>query len=246
MRRCVSLCARAEMRDFISATTLSSSERRLRLVVALRRGEPRAELLREHVGDDRARRRRAEHLLRLPLELRLGQAHREDGGEAGEHVVLLELVVAGLQSPGVLLDLLPQELQQPLLEPGLVRAALRRGDDVDERAARRCRSRCPSAARCRRRHSRCSSVGTIAPAVGEHRHRLGEGAGAREPPDVGERGIRREVLDELGDAALELEGRRVRCLAALVGHVDARGPERGTRSAARDRAARRSGTRRPW
>ena len=39
LRRCVSLCVRAEMRAFISETTLSSSERGLRLVVALGRGE---------------------------------------------------------------------------------------------------------------------------------------------------------------------------------------------------------------
>ena len=35
----------------------------------------------------------AEHLLGLALELRLGQADGDDGGEAREDVVLLDLVV---------------------------------------------------------------------------------------------------------------------------------------------------------
>ena len=59
------------------------------------------------------------------------------GGEAGHHVVLLQLVVAGLEAPGVQLHLLPQELQQPLVEASLVAAALRRRDDVDEAAHHR-------------------------------------------------------------------------------------------------------------
>ena len=77
--------------------------------------------------------RRAEDLLGLALELRLGQAHREHRGEAGQDVVLLELVVADLEAARVLLDLLAEELEQALLEAGLVRAALRRRDDVHER-----------------------------------------------------------------------------------------------------------------
>ena len=115
---------------------LVEQQRGLRLVVALGRAEPLAERLRRDLRDDRAHRRGAEHLLGLALELRLGQADRQHGGQAGQHVVLLELVVADLEPARVLLDLRAQELEQPLLEAGLVGAALRRGDDVDEAAER--------------------------------------------------------------------------------------------------------------
>ncbi len=94
LRRCVSLWARAEMRAFISATTLSSS--REVCVLSSRLGEAKRAFsslvttfatICAHGGG-------AEHLLGLPLELRLGHAHGEDGGEPRQDVVLLELVVA--------------------------------------------------------------------------------------------------------------------------------------------------------
>ena len=75
----------------------------------------------------------AEDLLGLALELRLGETHRDHRGEALEGVVLLELVAADLEPPGVDLELPAQHLEQGLLEPGEVGAALGGGDDVDER-----------------------------------------------------------------------------------------------------------------
>ena len=104
------------MRDFISATTLSSSSADCALSSRLDEPNRSAMAFGTTLRHDRAHRGRAEDLLGLPLELRLGQAHREHGGEAGEDVVLLELVVADLEAAGVLLDLLTQELQQPLVE----------------------------------------------------------------------------------------------------------------------------------
>ena len=151
LRRWVSLCSRALIRDFISETTFSSSRAACCLVAALGRGEPRGELLLDDPGDDGPHGVGAEHLLGLALELRLGQPHGDDRGEAGEDVVLLELVGADLEPAGVELELPAEHLEQRLLEPGQVGAALGRGDDVDEGRAPACRSRCPSAARRRPR-----------------------------------------------------------------------------------------------
>ena len=77
LRRWVSLCVRAEMRAFISATTLSSSSAVWFLSSRLGEANRAVELARDDVGDDLAHRRRAEDLFGLPLELRLGHAHRE-------------------------------------------------------------------------------------------------------------------------------------------------------------------------
>ncbi len=75
LRRCVSLCVRAEIRAFILGHDLVEQQRGLRLVVALARGESLGEFLGHHVRDDGADRGRAEDLLRLALELRFGQAN---------------------------------------------------------------------------------------------------------------------------------------------------------------------------
>ena len=99
LRRWVSLCSRALMRDFISETTFSSSSAACALSPRLVDVEPVGQLLLDDLGDDGAHGVGAEHLLGLALELRLGQAHRDDGGHAGEDVVLLGLVVADLEPP---------------------------------------------------------------------------------------------------------------------------------------------------
>lgn len=114
---------RALMRDFISETTFSSS----RAAACFSRagvGDALGELGLNDAGDDRLHRGRAEDLLGLPLELRLGQADRHDRRHAGEHVVLLDLVAADLEPAGVELELLAEDLEQGLLEAGDVGAAL--------------------------------------------------------------------------------------------------------------------------
>ena len=77
---------------------------RLRLVLLLVGRQERLDLARDDLGDDARGRRRAEHLLRLALELRLGQPHRDDGREALEDVVLDDVGLAGLQQPADLPD----------------------------------------------------------------------------------------------------------------------------------------------
>jgi hypothetical protein len=86
------LCTRALIRDFISETTLSSRSADCalssRLVEVSRAvsscSTTRATIARTAGG--------AEHFLGLALELRLGQAHRDDRGQPGEDVVLVDLV----------------------------------------------------------------------------------------------------------------------------------------------------------
>ena len=82
LRRWVSLCVRAEMRAFISATTLSSSS--AVWFLSSRFGEVKRAVssLRHDVVHDLAHRGRAEDFLGLTLELRLGHADREHGGHA--------------------------------------------------------------------------------------------------------------------------------------------------------------------
>ena len=128
-------------------------------------------------------------------------------------------------------------LQQPLLEALLVRAALGRRDDVHERARRRCRSRCPSAARCRR--------GTRARPRSAPSRPVGCSTGTvsvnvplpvrRQVSVMAASG--REVLGELRDAAVEVErGLVVRLVAALVADDDLEPghEERGLAGAARE------------
>ena len=95
---------------------------------------------------DPAGRRGAEHLLRLALELRLGQTHRDDRGEPLQGVVLDDVVLGDAQQLLGAQHLVHRPGQRPL-EAGDMGAALGGGDDVDERLQRRVVSRCPSAAR---------------------------------------------------------------------------------------------------
>ena len=73
LRRWVSLCSRALIRDFISATTFSSSSAACAFSPRLVEVEQRGQLLLDDLGDDGAHGGGAEHLLGLALELRLGQ-----------------------------------------------------------------------------------------------------------------------------------------------------------------------------
>lgn len=78
--------------------------------------------------------RRPQDLFGLSLELRLSEANRHHGGQAGEDVILVDLVLANLERiPRALqLHLLTEDLEQGLVEASDVRAALRGGNDVDE------------------------------------------------------------------------------------------------------------------
>src|SRR6478672_1016165 len=192
---------------------LLEQQRRLGLVAALGRRQPVGQLLLDDLGHDGAYGVGAEHLLGLALELRLGQAHRHDGGHAGEDVVLLGLVVADLEPPAVDLDLLAEDLDDRLLEAGDVGAALGRRDDVDEGLELRVVALPPAQRYLDGALALELGRGHVAVDV-EDRNGLGEGAGALEAPHVGDRGVGREELDEVGDAAVVLEDLLDRALLA--------------------------------
>ena len=185
--------------------------------------EPRGHPGGHGIGDDRAHGRRAEHLLGLPLELRLGQAHREHSGQAGQDVLLLELVRSDLEPARVLLDLGAQELHESLLESGLVRSALRRGDDVDVAAKHRVVSGPPAqgdidlalAVQFGRDH-----VAVLL----QHGHRLGVRPGALDAPGRRERSVGRQEVDEFADPTREPEGLAIVGALAAIQDVD---PEPG-------------------
>ena len=175
--------------------------------------DPVGELLLDDPGDDRAHRRGAEDLLGLALELRLGQPDRHDGRQAGEDVLLLDLVAADLEPSRVELELLAEHLDERLVEALHVGAALGRGDDVDEREHLRVVAGAPS---------QCHVDDAVAGELG-HRHMagrvedrdvLGERAGALQPPDLGDRRVGGEEVDELGDPAVVDEGLLVHAVCA--------------------------------
>src|SRR5690606_17996057 len=154
--------------------------------------------------------------------------HREHRREAREHVVLLELVGAGLQAPRVLLHLGAQELEQTLLEARLMGAALGCRDDVHEALDDGVVPGSPA----QRQIDLALAVqlgGHHVPVLLQHGNRLAVRAGALDAPHIGDSRIRREVFDELADAALEAEHRGRGLLAALVADLDAepRHEERG-------------------
>jgi len=177
---------------------LVQQQRRLRPIPPLGRAEPRRQLAVHHLGDDGPNRRSAEDLLGLPLELRLGETDRHNGGEPGQCVLLVQLVRAGLEPARGEIDLAAEHLQQSLLEAGQVRAALRRRDDVDEGAHRGLVAGAPEQRDVDAALALDDARGHL-PAAVEHRHRLGEVARALQPPYVREGGIGRQEFGELAD-----------------------------------------------
>ena len=194
---------------------LLQQEGSLLLLAPLGREEPSGELAFDHPGDDGTHGRGAQDLLGLPLELRLGEPYGHDRREPGEGVVLLQLVGADLQPARIDLELFAQHLEHGLVEAGEVGPALRGGDDVDEGGHRRVVAGPPA-------HRDVDAalaldLGRCHVALGvEHRHGLGEGTGALEPPHVGDGGVACQVVAELRDAAVVDEGLLDRLLAPLV------------------------------
>ena len=111
------------------------------------------------------------------------------------------------------LDLLAEDLDDRLLEARDVGAALGRRDDVDEGLDLRVVALAPAQRDLDAALALELGRGHVAVDV-EDRDRLGEGAGALEAPDVGDRGVGREELDEVGDAAVVLEDLLDRALLA--------------------------------
>ena len=167
--------------------------------------------------DDLGGGRGAEHLLGLPLELRLGQPDGDHRDQALERILDGHRLVAVLQQPGRA-ELVVQRADQGPLEPGDVGAAVRGGDDVDERADHAVVAAPPLqrhvdselALHLGRRH---------VPAVIQHRDGLGEVPRPGQPQHVGDRLAGGQVRAELADAAVEAELGVAWLLVALVAVV---------------------------
>src|SRR5690606_772185 len=112
------------------------------------------------------------------------------------------------------------ELQQPLLEPGLVSSALGGGDDVDEALEHGVVAGAPAQSQVNlalalqfgRHH---------VPGLLQHGHRPAVAARSLDPPRVGDPRIRGQVLDELTNAAVEAEVLGCGLLTALIADADA-------------------------
>ncbi len=181
------------------------------------------EELGERLVDDRLDealdRRVAELGLGLTLELRLGDLHRNDRGETLAHVLAGEVGVLLLQLAAgarVIVD----STRERRAEAGEVRAALVRVDVVGEREQR-----------------------LLVGVVPLHRDLdLADVGGVLQVDDLGvqrlPRALRVQVVDEVDDAAVVLEGGR-EALAPLVAEVDAQalGEERHLAEALLERRA---------
>lgn len=184
--------------------------------VPLSAGQERLQFLGDHVVHNAAGRRRAQDLLGLALELRLGQAHGHDGGEALEGVVLDDVVLGHAQQ---LLGAqhLVEHPGHGLLEAGDVGAALGGGDDVDEGPDGRVVARAPAQRDVDAQLARHLGRRHLAVLV-EDGDRLLEGALAGEAQDVADRLVACQVLAELADAAVEAEG--LLALAAALAQAE--------------------------
>ena len=153
---------------------------------------------------DLANRRGTQNLLGLTLKLRLGKTHGQHGGQAGEHVILLNLVVTHLVLAGIIGKVLAHHAQQALLKTGGVSTALGGGNNIHEAADRRLVANAPAQ---RNVHFAIAlHVGQLRAAVlTQHRHGLGERSAAAKTPGVGNTLIVRQKLDELTNAAVVLE-----------------------------------------
>ena len=140
--------------------------------------------------------------------------------QTGQDVFLLELLVrADLEPPGVLLDLAANELHESLLEAGLVRAALRRRDDVDVGAEHRVVAGPPAQRDVDLGLTRNLGRDHVAVLL-QHGDVLGERAGALDAPGVRQGGVGCEVAHVLRDAAGEPEGLADGFLTALVDDLE--------------------------
>ena len=86
---------------------------------------------------DLADRRGTQNFLGLTLKLRLSKTHGQHGGQAGEHVVLLNLVVTRLVLACVIGKVLAHHAQQSLLKTGSVSTTFGGGNNVHEATDRR-------------------------------------------------------------------------------------------------------------
>ena len=180
---------------------------RLGLEVPLGGGQQGGELALDHLGDDLAHGPGAQDLLGLALELGLGHAHGDDGGQARHDVVLLDAAVLGgeLQGPGVGLDALAQHLGEGLLKSGQVGAAHGGGDDVDEGALRGVVAN-PPAQRDVDHAGALDLHGPQVPAGAvELLDGLGVGALTGEAEGVSDRAVGGQEVDEVGGATQGLE-----------------------------------------
>ncbi len=141
-----------------------------------------------------------------PLELRLVDAHADHCRQARESVVLLDLLVLGIElnPSGLVLDLLAQRLDQRLLEPCDMGAALGRGHDVHERAQGGVVVRSPPPQRDVDLAAAADLGGDHVPLLVEHRNSLGVlPPRALQTDHIGDLLILGEELHELPpDAAL--------------------------------------------
>ena len=213
LRRWVSLCSRALIRDFISATTFSSSS-------AACAFSPRLVEVSSAVSSCSTTRATMARTAVVPSTSLVWPSNCGSASRTVTTAVrparmssFSSLSLPTLSRRALTLELLAEHLEQGLLEAGQVGAALGRGDDVDEGRGPWCRSRCPSAARCRRRtraRPRSGSCGRWSSSTGTVSVKV---PGALQPPHVGDGGVGREELDELGDAAVVLEDLLVRAVA---------------------------------
>ena len=194
----------------------------LLLVVALGGGKLRLEPVGDDAVDDGADLGGSQGFLGLSFELRLGEAHGDDGGHAGLHVVFFGAPVLGddLEFARVLVDRRAQGLENGLLEAGHVGAALGGGDDIDEGLDGRVIADAPAQSDVDLAGA-LDLGGTQVPGLRiQGLHGLVIGALTRDVPRVGHGAVGGQPVREVDDAAVEAEALVEFLFAALVVAVD--------------------------
>ena len=217
------------------ANDLLHEEGRLLLVVALGRGELVLQPVGDDAVDDGSDLWGAQRFLRLALELRLGEAHGDDSGHTGLHVVLFRAPVLGtdLELARVLVDGGAQDLQDRLVEAGNVRASLGGGDDIDEGPDGRVVADAPAQRDVDLTGALDLGGAQVPGFCVQGLHDFVIGVLPRDVPRVGNSSVRGQPVREVDDAAIEAEALAYFLVAALVVAVDgqARHEKRGLASA---------------
>ena len=195
LRRWSSLCCRAATRVRAARDDLVEDGAACALSPRLVEVRQRLELLGHDVAPrSRDGRRGAEHLLGLALELRLGQPDGDDGGEPLEHVVLDDVVLGRRAARRAARSCSLSVLRSARSKPATWVPPLGVAMMLTKRAHGRCRSRSPTAARCRRRARARPPAGSCGPARRAPAPSRVKWPAPCSRSDVADRGVRREVV----------------------------------------------------
>ena len=183
----------------------------------------RRELLGKALGNNRMHNgldaRSAEHLFGLAFKLWFRHPHGNNRGQAGDDVVLLDLVFADLEAARILVNLSTDGLDEPRIEARLVGATLRGLDDVHKTFRDRVVTGAPLDHDIHV-HIPCDISGFQAPLGVQHGNCLVELARARKMPRANDRLVGGQKLEKVPETTLGRVGNNRLLRAGAVMNLD--------------------------